>query len=155
KDVAGYIVLRGTAADNLQPITDTPLQVTTFLDKVAAGARDGYALQAIDTAGNPSHAAAGGGGSGRRRPALVRAPREALMAAMERLYRIDKDGAARYAIEQGGELREVTGDMFGARTTGAAVQGGVAAARLLAPVTPSKIVCVGLNYKDHAAEQNK
>ena len=28
-------------------------------------------------------------------------------------------------------------------------------ARLLAPVEPSKIVCVGLNYKDHAAEQNK
>ena len=26
---------------------------------------------------------------------------------------------------------------------------------LLAPVLPSKIVCVGLNYKDHAAEQNK
>ena len=28
-------------------------------------------------------------------------------------------------------------------------------ARVLAPVLPSKIVCVGLNYKDHAAEQNK
>ena len=27
--------------------------------------------------------------------------------------------------------------------------------RLLAPVVPSKIVCIGLNYKDHAAEQNK
>src|ERR671912_2686292 len=27
--------------------------------------------------------------------------------------------------------------------------------KLLAPVLPSKIVCVGLNYKDHAAEQNK
>ena len=26
---------------------------------------------------------------------------------------------------------------------------------MLAPVTPSKIVCVGLNYKDHAAEQKK
>jgi 2-keto-4-pentenoate hydratase/2-oxohepta-3-ene-1,7-dioic acid hydratase in catechol pathway len=26
---------------------------------------------------------------------------------------------------------------------------------LLAPVQPSKIVCVGLNYKDHAAEQGK
>lgn len=27
--------------------------------------------------------------------------------------------------------------------------------RLLAPVTPSKIVCVGLNYRQHAAEMNK
>jgi 2-keto-4-pentenoate hydratase/2-oxohepta-3-ene-1,7-dioic acid hydratase in catechol pathway len=26
---------------------------------------------------------------------------------------------------------------------------------VLAPVLPSKIVCVGLNYRDHAAEQNK
>jgi len=28
-------------------------------------------------------------------------------------------------------------------------------ARLLAPVTPSKIICVGLNYRHHAAEMNK
>jgi 2-keto-4-pentenoate hydratase/2-oxohepta-3-ene-1,7-dioic acid hydratase in catechol pathway len=28
-------------------------------------------------------------------------------------------------------------------------------ARLLAPVTPSKIVAIGLNYKDHAAERGK
>ena len=27
--------------------------------------------------------------------------------------------------------------------------------RLLAPVEPSKIVAIGLNYKDHAAEQGK
>ena len=27
--------------------------------------------------------------------------------------------------------------------------------RLLAPITPSKIVAIGLNYKDHAAEQKK
>jgi 2-keto-4-pentenoate hydratase/2-oxohepta-3-ene-1,7-dioic acid hydratase in catechol pathway len=29
------------------------------------------------------------------------------------------------------------------------------AARILAPVTPSKVVAIGLNYKDHAAEMNK
>lgn len=32
---------------------------------------------------------------------------------------------------------------------------GDGAARVLAPVTPSKIVCVGLNYRHHAAEMNK
>ena len=28
-------------------------------------------------------------------------------------------------------------------------------ARILAPVAPSKIVAIGLNYKDHAAEMGK
>ena len=32
---------------------------------------------------------------------------------------------------------------------------GVSNAKILTPVVPSKIVCVGLNYKDHAAEVNK
>src|SRR6185436_14288042 len=38
---------------------------------------------------------------------------------------------------------------------GAPVRGGLAGVKILAPVQPSKIVCVGLNYKDHAAEQGK
>jgi 2-keto-4-pentenoate hydratase/2-oxohepta-3-ene-1,7-dioic acid hydratase in catechol pathway len=47
----------------------------------------------------------------------------------------------------------VEGDIFGTWKDGAEISGeGV---KLLAPVQPSKIVCVGLNYKDHAAEQNK
>lgn len=33
--------------------------------------------------------------------------------------------------------------------------GGANPARVLAPVTPSKIICVGLNYRHHAAEMNK
>ena len=32
---------------------------------------------------------------------------------------------------------------------------GLASVRVLAPVLPSKIVAVGLNYRDHAAEQGK
>jgi predicted small lipoprotein YifL len=54
KDLAGYIVLRGTAPDALSPITDSPLQVTTFLDRVAAGVRYTYAVKAVDRAGNAS-----------------------------------------------------------------------------------------------------
>lgn len=54
KDLAGYIVLRGPAGGTLVPITETPIQVTTFLDRVPAGVRYTYAVEAVDTAGNAS-----------------------------------------------------------------------------------------------------
>jgi predicted small lipoprotein YifL len=54
KDLAGYIVLRGVSADALKPITDMPVQVTTFLDQVKPGVRYFYAVQAVDKAGNAS-----------------------------------------------------------------------------------------------------
>ncbi len=72
---------------------------------------------------------------------------------MTRLYRIEYEGAPRYAAERDGAWRLVEGDIFGAWTMGAEIASD--GHRLLAPVLPSKIVCVGLNYKDHAAEQNK
>jgi 2-keto-4-pentenoate hydratase/2-oxohepta-3-ene-1,7-dioic acid hydratase in catechol pathway len=74
-----------------------------------------------------------------------------------RLYRIHHHGTVQYAVERGGALHQVSGDVFGRYTVGAAIPGGLGAAglRVLAPVTPSKIVCVGLNYKDHAAETGK
>jgi 2-keto-4-pentenoate hydratase/2-oxohepta-3-ene-1,7-dioic acid hydratase in catechol pathway len=72
---------------------------------------------------------------------------------MRRLYRINHGGGPLYAAEREGRWRLVDGDIFGAFTEGAEISPeGVG---LLAPVTPSKIVCVGLNYKDHAAEQGK
>ena len=72
---------------------------------------------------------------------------------MLRLYRIDHSGTPLYAAEREGRWRLVDGDIFGTFTEGPEISSeGI---RLLAPVTPSKIVCVGLNYKDHAAEQNK
>ena len=76
---------------------------------------------------------------------------------MDRVYRIDYEGAAQDAVERGGALHRVSGDVFGRYTVGAAIAGGLAAPglRLLAPVRPSKIVCVGLNYKDHAGEVGK
>jgi hypothetical protein len=54
KDLAGYIVLRGASADALQAITDAPVQVTTYLDKVPPGERFTYAVKAVDKAGNAS-----------------------------------------------------------------------------------------------------
>jgi 2-keto-4-pentenoate hydratase/2-oxohepta-3-ene-1,7-dioic acid hydratase in catechol pathway len=74
---------------------------------------------------------------------------------MERIYRVRHDGETFYAVEHGGELRRAAGDPFAGLTPGAPVRGGLAAVKVLAPVTPSKIVCVGLNYKDHAGEVGK
>jgi 2-keto-4-pentenoate hydratase/2-oxohepta-3-ene-1,7-dioic acid hydratase in catechol pathway len=45
--------------------------------------------------------------------------------------------------------------LFGGYDLDGAVSGGLGAAKVLAPVMPRKIVCVGLNYKDHAAEVGK
>ena len=50
-------------------------------------------------------------------------------------------------------LRE--GEIFGGYTPGVAVRGGLGAVKVLSPVRPGKIVCVGLNYKDHASEVGK
>ena len=72
---------------------------------------------------------------------------------MLRVYRILQDGQPRYVAEREGTWRLVEGDAFGKFTEGAEVD--PQSARLLPPVQPSKIVCVGLNYRDHAAEQNK
>jgi len=77
------------------------------------------------------------------------------MPAMERLYRYQQNGAARFALAIGDALYEVDGDVFGAHRRGREISGGLGSVKLLPPVTPGKIVCVGLNYKDHAAEQNK
>ena len=72
---------------------------------------------------------------------------------MQRFFRIDYKGQPRHVIEREGEWRLVDGDIFSGYRPGEAVSPN--GHRLLAPVLPSKIVCVGLNYKDHAAEQNK
>ena len=59
---------------------------------------------------------------------------------------------AGYVVEDGGAHHALEGDLFGDWRRGAAVEAPTA---VLAPVVPSKIVCIGLNYKDHAAEQGK
>jgi 2-keto-4-pentenoate hydratase/2-oxohepta-3-ene-1,7-dioic acid hydratase in catechol pathway len=73
--------------------------------------------------------------------------------SVTRLYRVDHGGAVRWAAETGGVWALVEGSPFdeGWRR-GPAI---VAPTRLLAPVTPTKIVAVGLNYRDHARERNK
>jgi 2-keto-4-pentenoate hydratase/2-oxohepta-3-ene-1,7-dioic acid hydratase in catechol pathway len=74
---------------------------------------------------------------------------------MDRIYRVDHTGAPAYAVERGGRLLRAEGDPFSGLTPGDPLPGGLGSAKLLAPVRPSKIVCVGLNYRDHAAESGK
>ena len=80
------------------------------------------------------------------------------MCAMQRIYRVRDGEQTFFASESNGDLRRLTlrdGDLFGGFERGAAVAGGLASLTVLAPVVPRKIVCVGLNYKDHAAEVGK
>jgi 2-keto-4-pentenoate hydratase/2-oxohepta-3-ene-1,7-dioic acid hydratase in catechol pathway len=72
---------------------------------------------------------------------------------MTRFFRIEYEGGPRYAIAQDQGWRLLEGDLFGEHEAGDAIPS--TGYRVLAPVAPSKIVAVGLNYKDHAAEQNK
>lgn len=70
----------------------------------------------------------------------------------QHIWRVATAAGTAYLVEAGGVYRALTGDLFGTWQAGAEV---APPARVLAPVMPSKIVCVGLNYRDHAAEQGK
>jgi 2-keto-4-pentenoate hydratase/2-oxohepta-3-ene-1,7-dioic acid hydratase in catechol pathway len=72
---------------------------------------------------------------------------------MTRFFRIEYQGRPRHVIANGDDWHLLEGHLFGVHRPGAAIPSS--GHRLLAPVMPSKIVAVGLNYKDHAAEQNK
>ena len=72
---------------------------------------------------------------------------------MTRLYRIEYHGTPRHAVEEGGTWRLVEGSIFDAYRPGETIASS--GHRLLAPIEPTKIVAVGLNYRDHAAEQNR
>lgn len=77
---------------------------------------------------------------------------------MPRIYRVRQNARVFHAVEDGGEVRRALlrgADVFDGWTPGPIIEGGLAHLSLLAPVRPSKIVCVGLNYRDHAAEVGK
>ena len=79
---------------------------------------------------------------------------------MDKIYRVVRDAETFYAVDggDGQGLRRATlhgRDIFDGYAAGDIIPGGLAGLKLLAPVRPSKMVCVGLNYKDHAAEQKK
>jgi 2-keto-4-pentenoate hydratase/2-oxohepta-3-ene-1,7-dioic acid hydratase in catechol pathway len=72
---------------------------------------------------------------------------------MERLYRFRQGMGGRYAVERDGGLYWLEGQVFGDYHTGMLIE--ETGMRLAPPVQPSKIMAIGLNYKDHAAEMNK
>jgi len=79
---------------------------------------------------------------------------------MDRIYRIEWKGEPRFAVERDGGLYLMSGEPFGAYGLADRIAEGrgtafAPAVRVLAPIIPSKIVAIGLNYKDHAAEQGK
>jgi len=58
-----------------------------------------------------------------------------------------------YGILEGNRVFELTGEPFdGPLKTGRDVS--LSEVKLLSPCTPSKIICIGLNYRDHAEETN-
>lgn len=65
---------------------------------------------------------------------------------------IDHQGDRCYGIVEGDRIMLISGDPLDGRVepTGETIPS--AGARLLAPVRPTKVICVGLNYYDHAAE---
>ncbi len=77
---------------------------------------------------------------------------------MERLYRVARGGDVFHVAERDGQVHRITlrgATLFDGYDLGEPLVGGLAGSLVLAPVKPSKLVCVGLNYRDHAAEMKK
>lgn len=67
-----------------------------------------------------------------------------------RIVRVHHDGDARYGLADDHSITLITDEPFAAWETEEVIP--FEGAELMAPVTATKIVCVGLNYHEHAAE---
>ena len=72
---------------------------------------------------------------------------------MDRIFRIRQGMGGRYALERDGGLYWLEGHVFGDYHAGMLIE--ERGLRFAPPVQPSKIIAIGLNYKDHAGEMNK
>ncbi len=72
---------------------------------------------------------------------------------MDKIFRVRMGMGGRYGLERDGGLYWLEGDVFGQYQPGADISEQTL--QYLAPVRPSKILGIGLNYKDHAAEMRK
>jgi 2-keto-4-pentenoate hydratase/2-oxohepta-3-ene-1,7-dioic acid hydratase in catechol pathway len=68
-----------------------------------------------------------------------------------KLVRFQVQGRTACGILHGDDVMELEGDFFGPLRTLATGQ-ALAGVKLLAPCSPTKIIAVGLNYRDHAQE---
>lgn len=73
---------------------------------------------------------------------------------MDRIYRVRQGMGGRYALERNGRFFWLQGDLFGDYEPADEIPTGEPLT-FLPPVRPSIVVCIGLNYKDHAAEMKK
>ena len=67
-----------------------------------------------------------------------------------RVVRIMHEGDCRYGLSDGSTITLISDEPFAAWEPEGVVP--LVSAHLLSPVTPTKVVCVGLNYKNHIAE---
>ena len=72
---------------------------------------------------------------------------------MDKIYRVRQGMGGRYVVERGNAFYWLEGDLFGDYRTGTDIDEPLR--EFLSPVMPSKIMAIGLNYKDHAAEMKK
>jgi 2-keto-4-pentenoate hydratase/2-oxohepta-3-ene-1,7-dioic acid hydratase in catechol pathway len=76
----------------------------------------------------------------------------AAQTGVTRYVRFIDDGETSYGILEGETVHEIAGDIYGShRRTGRTH--ALAQVRLLAPVEPSKVIAVGLNYRSHLGER--
>ncbi|MEX2282409.1 MAG: fumarylacetoacetate hydrolase family protein [Gemmatimonadota bacterium] len=74
----------------------------------------------------------------------------AAQSSVTRYVRYQHNNRTAYGILEQNTVHEISGDLFGThRRTGTTVP--LAQVKLLAPVQPSKVIAVGLNYKSHLA----
>ena len=71
---------------------------------------------------------------------------------MSRFVRFAHQGTPRYGVVDDARISIIDPHPFTARWERTGEQVELAGLRLLAPVIPTKVVCVGRNYADHAAE---
>lgn len=72
--------------------------------------------------------------------------------SVQRISRVELGSEVRHVVERDGTWRTVDGSIYGEWAPGKRLE---IVGRPLAPVDPSKIVAVGLNYRHHATERNK
>ena len=65
--------------------------------------------------------------------------------------RFELKGSMAYGVLSGDRIQVLQGDLFSQPTASDEIV-GLQEVRLLAPCLPSKAVCIGLNYRDHAEE---
>ncbi len=66
----------------------------------------------------------------------------------------DKDKNVKYGVIEDGTVKEITGDVFGDHGI-TDISHKLDGVKILPPCLPTKIVAVGLNYRDHAEEMGR